>query len=314
MNKVFYSILIVFLLQSGAWAESSYSVRPMNEKKFFETIDLLRFGTFQEKLDAIGVLEQNKSRGAIPPLSLALSGEHVQPNPDTEYSHALVSIPSLDDVPEIKFYSARALGQLGHEEGIAPLIKEYKKREATIQETDKPLYSEHLNNPMTKQINMPLVMAVGEMLNALGDLPPTKESIETLKEALNHKNYYVRASAAEGLRRLGRMNTIEALEGALANEKVDYTKAAILSSLVGISKTENKHFVELVKLLGNANPNVQSRAAYGLAVSKVRTAETALRQQLEIEDHDMVRKDLKESITIVTSFLYPEYTMPQLVK
>lgn len=337
MNKIVYFFVLALLAQSSVWAVDSYRVKPICDSKFQEMAATLRFGTYQEKIDAIGYFEQTKSASAVQPLARALAGytlkqddlptrslenytkkhDELKPMSTTEQEDVIgldyVAIPSIDDKPEIKLFAARVLGKLGHAEAIKPLVDEYKKREKEIKETDKSLLADNVSNPMQTVVDLPLVMAVGEMLKALGELPYSKDSADTLKEALNHKNYYIRASAADGLRRLGMVREIPAIESALEKEQNELTKAYMLSAIIGISQHENKHVVTLAQLLHSDNPAVQIRAAQGLAYAKIRTSETALRQQLEIEDNAVVRRELQESIKEVTSFDYPAYTQGQFI-
>ncbi|MCB1157343.1 MAG: HEAT repeat domain-containing protein [Leptospiraceae bacterium] len=313
MKKLSSIALLGALLGTGIYAADSFRIKPVNEKIFLEQVRLLKYGNLEEKLSAIGNLEDYRSALAVKPLALALKGIAVENYPNSEYKYLTYSIPELDDKPEIKYYASRALGTLAHEDAILPLIEEYNRQEKNIKEEDSPFLKENEPSPLvTKKHRMSMVFAVGEMLRSLGELPPRKDTYETLKTALSHKNYYVRSSAAEAYMKLGRAVNVKTLEEALEKEQHPYAKASILSSIVGILKTEDKHFMALIKLLNDKDPVIRTRAAVGLGEAGIRTAETPLRQTLLVEDYSVVREALKLSILKITSLVLPEFTADQM--
>ncbi|ENO73839.1 hypothetical protein LEP1GSC012_1764 [Leptospira interrogans serovar Valbuzzi str. Valbuzzi] len=70
-----------------------------------------------------------------------------------------------------------------------------------------------------------------------------KESEEVLVNALGHTNYYIRASAADGLKYMNRKETVNFLVSTLEKEKNEFTKAAILNAIVNIMKVADKAFI-----------------------------------------------------------------------
>lgn len=66
-----------------------------------------------------------------------------------------------------------------------------------------------------------MVIAAGEILRTIGSYPYMKESEEVLVNALGHTNYYIRASAADGLKYMNRKETVNFLVSTLEKEKTN---------------------------------------------------------------------------------------------
>lgn len=305
-----YTILFLSLLFFGAsiWSNSL----PMKEEsdKFYDEYHSKLMGTKAEILMAIDQLKAVKSLRALRPLTYALKGEVFKPEsaPFKYLSMQKVdqnnaSIYMAYNAPIIKFFAARAIAEINHEEGVKPLTEEYAVREKDVKEDDRIEF--------TDPEDYPLVLSVAEILRCLGELPYKPESLDTFKKALEHKNPFIRAAAADGLRNTGRASVIEVLEPMAEKEKNDYARAAILGAIVGVLKTENKHFVNLVELLKHKDPYVREKVSQTIAESNIRAAESSLRQAIMIEDNIMVRNRMKRDLTSLISFKYPVYANRQ---
>jgi hypothetical protein len=332
MKKVLL-LLVVFFIFSGQVFSNSYPFKEGCDKYFEKQVKNLQYGTVSEKVEATIRLQQSKSRRAIRPLIEALQGKIANPIIDTDYSYVNEPVPAQHNSPIIKFYAAQALGKIGHELAAKALIDEYNLRKDKLDSKsqigffrdsrylmreEKPNFATEGEFPYDytfgeERNKYTMTIAVGEMLRAIGKLPYNATNEKALLEGLAHKNYYIRASAAEGLQNAGMVKNVEKLEQAAKNEKDQYTKASILSAIVNIQKIENENYNALLELLKSEDPVVRMRASLGLGDARIRSSETPLRQALEIEAEFPTKRRFKADIVRVRSFVYPAY-MPDQVE
>ncbi len=254
------------------------------EVYFQEQINQLHFGYLEERLEAVANLRIFKDTLAVRSLITALRGDNF-PN-------------SVVNTPILKYYISQTLANMGQDIAIKPIIEEYKKYESTITENDKPFLDE--------KIEYSLLMALGEMLRSLGSLPYSNESFDVIKSALAHKNYYIRSSAADSLRRANRKESLEILTGALQNEKSEYTKAAILNAILSLEKNTGTYFLQLAGLLKSMDSNVRYRASAAMGDLDIKASEPYLKAALFIEDDLNVRIQIKKDLVIVRGFRIPD--------
>ncbi|TGL77056.1 HEAT repeat domain-containing protein [Leptospira yasudae] len=254
------------------------------DRAYFEQIRKLETGSYEEKVDAADYLKFVNNRLAVRPLLNALRGNPKSPK-------------SLENHPYLKFTVAQALAVMDQEVAIKPTIEEYKKLEPTILEKDEPYF--------TSKDDYTMVIAVGEILRTIGSYPYAKESEDVLVNALSHPNYYIRASAADGLKYMNRKETVNFLVSTLEKEKNDFTKAALLNSIVNIMKVADKSFYSLCDMLKSENPSVRYRVSMALGEVDLKAAEFYLRQALLIEDKQNVRDQIRKDLSTVLGFKLP---------
>ncbi|ASV12121.1 MULTISPECIES: HEAT repeat domain-containing protein [Leptospira] len=254
------------------------------DRVYFEQVRKLESGSYEEKLDAADYLKFVSNKLAVRPLLNALRGNPKIPK-------------SLENHPYLKFTVAQALSVIDLEVAIKPTIEEYKKLEPTIQEKDEPYF--------TSKEDYTMVMAAGEILRTIGSYPYAKESEDVLVNALGHSNYYIRASAADGLKHMNRKETVNFLVSTLEKEKNDFTKAAILNSIVHILRVADKNFYALCDMLKSENPSVRYRTSMALGEVDLKAAEFYLRQALLVEDKQNVRDQIRKDLATVLGFKLP---------
>ncbi|WP_061220813.1 HEAT repeat domain-containing protein [Leptospira borgpetersenii] len=254
------------------------------DRIYFEQVRKLESGSYEEKLDAADYLKFVSNKLAVHPLLNALRGNPKVPK-------------SLENHPYLKFTIAQALSVIDLEVAIKPTIEEYKRLEPTIQEKDEPYF--------TSKEDYTMVMAAGEILRTIGSYPYAKESEDVLVNALSHPNYYIRASAADGLKYMNRKETVNFLVSTLEKEKNDFTKAAILNSIVHIMRVADKSFYALCDMLKSESPSVRYRASMALGEVDLKAAEFYLRQALLVEDKQNVRDQIRKDLATVLGFKLP---------
>ncbi|MBE7412838.1 MAG: HEAT repeat domain-containing protein [Leptospiraceae bacterium] len=288
MAKIYGIFILLFLLQTSAIYSDSTGLSP-KELYFQKQINDLQFGYLEERLEAVTNLRIFKNILAVRSLISVLKGDNV-PN-------------SVVNTPILKYYISKTLAGMGQDIAIKPIMDEYKKYESTINENDKPFLDE--------KTEYSLLMALGEMLRSLGELPYTVDSYNLIKSALTHKNYYIRASAADSIKRANRKEGIEILISALQNEKSEYPKVAILNAILALEKNSGKYFLQLMSLLKSSDPNVRYRASVGIGELDIKAAEPFLKDAILVEDVANVRLQMKKDLEIVRSFRLPD-TLPGL--
>ncbi|WP_061248925.1 HEAT repeat domain-containing protein [Leptospira alstonii] len=254
------------------------------DRAYFEQIRKLESGSYEEKLDAADYLKFVSNKLAVRPLLNALRGNPKVPK-------------SLENHPYLKFTVAQALSVIDLEVAIKPTIEEYKKLESTIQEKDEPFF--------TSKEDYTMVIAVGEILRTIGCYPYAKESEDVLISALSHPNYYIRASAADGLKYMNRKETVNFLVSTLEKEKNDFTKAALLNSIVNIMRVADKSFYTLCDMLKSDSASVRYRVSMALGEVDLKAAEYYLRQALLVEDKQHVRDQIRKDLASVLGFKLP---------
>ncbi|XDD49835.1 HEAT repeat domain-containing protein [Leptospira sp. WS92.C1] len=253
------------------------------DRVYFEQIQKLETGSYEERVDAADYLKFVSNKLAVRPLLNALRGNKIP--------------KSMENHPYLKFTIAQALAVMDQDVAIKPTIEEYKKLESTILETDSPYF--------TSRDDYNMVIAVGEILRTIGSYPYAKESEDVLVSALSHPNYYIRASAADGLKNMNRKETVNFLALTLEKEKNDFTKAAILNSIVHILKVADKSFYNLCDMLKSENASVRYRVSMALGEVDLKAAEFYLRQALLVEDKRYVRDQIRKDLAIVLGFKLP---------
>ncbi|AOP35353.1 hypothetical protein A0128_16800 [Leptospira tipperaryensis] len=258
------------------------------DRAYFEQIRKLESGSYEEKVDAADYLKFVSNKLAVRPLLNALKGNPKVPK-------------SLENHPYLKYTVAQALSVMDQEVAVKPTIEEYKKLEPTITEKDEPYFT-------TKE-DYTMVIAAGEILRTIGSYPYAKESEDVLINALSHPNYYIRASAADGLKYMSRRETVNFLVSTLEKEKNDFTRAALLNSIVNILKVADKNFYTLCDMLKSESPSVRYRVSMALGEVDLKAAEFYLRQALLVEDKQSVRDQIRKDLGSVLGFKLPSISV-----
>ena len=283
-RALLYILCILYSFQSVP-AEMSSSTYDRNNDLFQKNVAILWYGSIEERVKAIDTLRFIRSKRAIRPLIAALKGNPLIPNSD-------------ENSPLLKFQAAKAIAFMGQDLAIKPVIEVFKLNEKSISEDDTPSFSE--GNEYK------LVMALGEMLRTLGELELTKESLELLKTTLNHKNYYLRASAADGIKLSKNKEAMDTMKSLITNEKNEYTRSALLHAIISLEKNADQYFKLFLDLLKSEDPQVRRRTSIGLGELDIKMAEIVLKKALLIEDDAIVRQQIKKDLSILTGFKIPE--------
>lgn len=317
---------------SSTWADVNLDVyKEVSDKFFEETVAKLNRGTLKQKLEAIDKFRQMKTRRALRPLIAALRGTTVdgeKPTKDLKISTkngektddkiANVDIEEHNQ-PIIRFLASQAIAELYHEMGMKPMVEVYKQMAEKIDENAKVYaYTNEFD-----QVNA--VNAAGEILRSIGKLADSLElleedkdshlkpnkiaidlALETLKEALSHKHYFIRATAADGLYFSHKKEAIEILNSVVDNEKDNYAKAAILSAIIGLQPGNSARMMELAEFLKDPSPVVRLRASQGLGNSRIQVAEGYLVRALQYEESPTVRAQMKSDIKKILDQGVPE--------
>lgn len=283
-------VTILFALVSIN-ADEQYYINNKSDKVYYEYVQMLLFGDLDERVYAADNLRFIRSKRAVRPLMEVMKGKPEYPN-------------APENSPYLKFTVAQALAALRQEIAIKPIIDEYNIIEKIID----PNSLLNFANPTDYKMEM----AAGEMLRSIAVLGYTPESETVINNALNHKHYYVRSSAADAMSILKRKESIAKLTAALATEKNDYTRTSILTAIVSIEKSIDDNFRQLTAMLKNEDPNVRYRASQGLGTVDLKAAELELRKALLIEEVAKVRDQLKKDLAIITSFDVPTPTSSKM--
>ncbi|TGL63493.1 HEAT repeat domain-containing protein [Leptospira sarikeiensis] len=273
-------IILLFTVQISA-KEMIYEKL---DQLFYDQVKKLESGNLEERIQAADYLRFVSSKLAVRPLLKALKGN--------------VNVPKAEEnSPTLKFTIAQALGVMESDIAGPGMIEEFKKIAATIQESDNPTYSspEGYN----------LVIAGGELIRNIGLLPYTKENQEAIVNALNHQNYYIRASAADGLKNLNRKENLSQLNSAIDKEKNPFAKVAILNAIVFINRIANQKFYDLCAFLKDESPLVRYRTSMAVGEVDLKAGEYSLREALLVEHDQLVREQIKKDLASVTGFKMP---------
>ncbi|PJZ50975.1 HEAT repeat domain-containing protein [Leptospira saintgironsiae] len=254
------------------------------DQLFYDQVKKLESGNLEERIQAADYLKFVSSKLAVRPLLKALKGN--------------VNVPkSEENSPTLKFTIAQALGAMESDIAGPGMLEEFKKISATVQEGDYPSFSspEGYN----------LVIAAGEIIRNVGLLPYTKENQEAIVNALNHPNFYVRASAADGLKNLNRKDVLSQLNSAIDKEKNPFAKVAILNAIVFINRIANQKFYDMCAFLKDESPLVRYRTSIAVGEVDLKAGEYSLREALLVEHDKMVREQIKKDLASVTGFKMP---------
>lgn len=324
-------VLFCMLVFSGSlFAVETIPYKDVSDQFYKEQSQKMQYGSLEEKVIAIEKLKQVKSKRALRPLILVLRGWQTSTAPtkgasklaDDDNTPVNVDI-SDNNHPLIKFAAAQAIAAINHENGVKPLGEVYKALAPKIKAKDKPIYA--------RAEDMPLVVATGEILRALGHLledtdePSADEkasdtaklckgAFDVLGEALKHENYYIRSAAAEGLKNSRKKSAIPLIDAALKDEKDKYARVSLIAAIVTISRVESAKFKELLKALKDEDYRVRMRASIGIGEAGLASAEVALRQAIMVEDSVTVREQMKQDLsTILVNFVSPPPTTTKYI-
>lgn len=265
-----------------------FTINPKSDPEFFEQIQKLQFGSIEERVVAADRLRFIRSKKAIRPLCNVLRG-----NPDRPLTG--------ENSPYLKFTIAQTLAAIGHPAATTCIIEEFKNLEKQVKKEDEPEYTDPM---LYKTVN-----AAGELLRALGRLPYNKTIQDTLTNALKHTNYYIRASAGDGLKFADQKENIASLVSALQDETRSYARTSILNAIVSLQHLANQYFFELTEQLADKDPVVRFRAAEALGEVNMREGELYLQKALAIEENATVRDEMQEDLQIVKAFKSPPPAM-----
>lgn len=273
------------------------------EERFFE-IQRTRLSSsnISEIRDAIDKLTFVKSNQGIRDIISAMEGS---PNFPTSPGNA----------PAVKFYAAKALGIKGEKLAVPYLIKTYQKESVNIPEHNPPKSrtwkdgvadSTSLSSPyFYEEGEIPITLACGEILRALGSLPKTAESESTIKAALTSPNFYLRSSAADALYISGKKEALSPLSEALSKETVPYAKISILSALAGLERLPNQNYKAILESLTDKNPEVRAKASEALRRLDFRISAPYLEKVIQSENDSKVLNQMKSDYQFIISIHTP---------
>ncbi|PJZ85520.1 HEAT repeat domain-containing protein [Leptospira harrisiae] len=252
--------------------------------------------------DAIDKLTFVKSNQGIRDIIAAMEGS---PNFPTSPGNA----------PAVKFYAAQALGKKGNKIAIPYLIKTYQKESANIPEhnprirrtwKDGVADSSSPSSPyFYEDGDIPITLACGEILRALGSLPLTPESESTIKSALTSPNFYLRSAAADALYLAGKKESLPSLVDALGKETVPYSKISILSAMVGLERLPNQNYKSVLESLTDKDPEVRGKASDALRRLDFSISAPYLEKVIQSENDSKVLKQMKSDYQFLVSFHTP---------
>lgn len=306
MKKKYLSktiLALLFGLLAPLSAEEGYFIPDTGIEKINELKDVLLHGEPLQAANAAEELTFIRNKNAMRALADSLKGPANFPS-------------SPRNSPRVKFHSARALGYIGHPYAAKSLILEYNKNQEKIGEYKQPEKRPFGYIAMGNSIDSPyyffkddytIVLATGEMLRALGRLEYTPEAETTLKEGLKHKNYYIRASAADGLRLLEKPENLGPLKEVVGTETDDYAKASLLGAICTLERGATESFKQLTEMLKSDNPMARLKASFYLGEIDLRLAEVPLQKALEVEDDPIVYERMRKDFKKIMAFKYPTY-------
>ncbi|MCW7494489.1 HEAT repeat domain-containing protein [Leptospira sp. 2 VSF19] len=295
MIRIFGWILCAVLVPVTLMAES--------DERFFE-IQQTRLASSDvfEIRDAIDKLTFVKSSLGIRDIISALEGTSHFPT-------------SPRNAPAVKFYAAQALGKKGDKIAIPYLIKTYQKESNNIPEhnpqkvrtwKDGVADSSSPSSPyFYDDGEIPITLACGEILRALGSLPLTAESESTIKSALTSPNFYLRSSAADAVYLSGKTEFLSSLLDTLGKETVPYAKISLLSAVVGLERLPNQNYKSVLESLTNKDPEVRAKASDALRRLDFRTSAPYLEKVIQSENNAKVLKQMKSDYQFLVSFHAP---------
>lgn len=295
---MFTKILIILALSFG-----SFGIYGETNESFF-----------LEQQTKLGSSDPNEVRDAIDKLTFVRSNRGVR-----DIISALKGMPEFPDAPQnspvIKFYAAKALGKKGDSIAILPLKGTFQKNCGNI--TERKIAKRKITDPVSdsKSTTIPyfyaegehnIVIACGEILRSLGELPLTDVSTEELKKALLSPNFYIRSSAADGLFFSGKKDFLGVLRESLGKEQDPYAYISILSAVVGLERLPNQNFREVLKKLNEGDPEIRKKASEALVRLDLSISTPYLKKAIEIENDPHVRRQLESDYRTLTAFHPPQ--------
>ncbi|WCL50561.1 HEAT repeat domain-containing protein [Leptospira sp. GIMC2001] len=300
--KLYISIAAFLILTISIHSiEEGFYVPEPNLEIYEKLTRQLLYGEPEQAANAAEELMFFNSRRSVRTLVNALKGPDNFPD-------------SPSNTNLVKFHSARALGYLGSPYAAKPLIEEFTKVQDKIEEikfNEKRKFGfvamgDSVNSPYFFYKNdYTVTLAAGEMLRALGRLEYTVEAENTLKDALKHKNAYVRASAADGIRLMERVENLGPLKEVIGSETEDYAKASILGAICTLERGATESFKQLTEMLSSDYPGARMKASHYLGEINLRLAEVPLTKALEIEDNQIVYSQMKKDLKRIMAFKMP---------
>lgn len=297
-------ILTTILLSYSIYAgEEGFYIPDSGLSRVNELKDQLLFGEPNEAASAAEELVFIKNQNAMRALISALQGPANFPD-------------SPNNTPRVKFHSARALGYIGNPKAAKYLIIEFNKVQEKITEHKEKERRPFGHIAMGSSIDSPyffykndytIVLAAGEMLRSLGRLEYTPEAETTLKDALKHKNFYIRASAGDGLRLLEKTENLGPLKEIIGSETNDYAKASILGAICTLERGATESFKQLTEMLKSDSPMARMKASHYLGEIDLRLAEVSMEKALEIEDDPIVYEQMRKDYKRIMAFKYPTW-------
>ncbi|TGN20635.1 HEAT repeat domain-containing protein [Leptospira idonii] len=268
---------------------------------------------FREQRRRLDSADTNEIRDAIDRLTYVSNSSGVR-----DIISALKGNPTFPSYsgnsPVIKFYAAKALGKKKEKIAIEPLLSEFKKNaEPLVEREIKPRSlkdgvngNESLSSPyFFLEDDISMVLACGEMLRALGNIPLNENSEKEIKQSLSHKNFYIRASAADAIYQSGKKGLISGLSESYGKEKDPYAKISILSALVGLEREPNQNFKSVLESLQDSDPEIRKKASEALVRLDLRIASPYLEKAISLENHPGVLAQMKEDYKQLESFRVP---------
>ncbi|MCB1179667.1 MAG: hypothetical protein KDK36_18970 [Leptospiraceae bacterium] len=324
--------VLIFLFLAGfsfpLLSEDLEAYKDVSDKFFIEQQRKLSSGSLAEKIAAIEKLKGLKTRRALRPLISVLKGVTDNGGEITKV-YALPSDPNEPDrlmnidleehnAPILKFLAAQALAELKHETAMKPMTDVAKQMQEKIDENASTVsYTNTSYEVNAPNATSEVLRAIGTLVDNLIDLEESSDApfkpnadaiglgMETLKAALAHKHYYIRAGAADGLRNSDRKEAVGILNSAIDGEKNDYAKAAMLGAIIYLQPHNSKRLMELIQLLKSEDSTVRLRASDCLGNASVAVSEPYLRQALQYEPNVSVREQMKADLSRVTNYRVP---------
>lgn len=284
---------------TGRPHENEYPIRTGDPRFYAYHTARLASGEASEISESANALMYARTSRGVRELITALKGDLRLLNSDVNR-------------PVVKFYVAKALGKTNTDLAVKPLLDEWNLTSSKIQTYDsskkrtlKDGYadSQSVSSPFFfEKDDMPITLAGGEMLRSLGSLPLSNESEEALKQALAHPNFYVRGSAADGMKFSDNKKFLGSLNDALGKEKDDFAKLSILCAIVILNQDlDSKSFWEVTGFLKNDNPFIRIKTSETLGILKFRISEEALTNAILVENDERVLAQLKRDLKLVKS-------------
>ncbi len=193
-------------------------------------------------IQAMSVLSRIKAEDAVPVLIDALLGTHIQIYDET----GTPNFAKTDESMRLRCSAAQALGKIGDNRAIIPLMSVLNNREE----------------------NYRLRLAVAESLGRLGDEYAVNPLIDILSDE-REKSVYLKESAVKALGMLGDIRAIEPLIDVLESkrgirDKFNFLKEQIIEAVGRIGQPHRKANHSLLNALKDDAPSIRLAAVEAL--------------------------------------------------